>query len=72
MLELYYWEDMTSAEIAQVLQVPHGTAQTRIRRARQLLGEQLARTAGASVRHGDADFDVWARGLCAQIERAGQ
>lgn len=42
-LELYYWEQRTSAEIARVLGVPHGTARTRIRRARVLLREQLER-----------------------------
>jgi RNA polymerase sigma-70 factor (ECF subfamily) len=70
-LELYYWEDMTSAAIAQALQIPHGTAQTRLRRARQLLAEQLGRARGAAVRDSDVDFDAWARGLCAEIERAG-
>ncbi len=40
-LELYYWESMTAAEIAESLEVPVGTAKTRIRRARQLLQEQM-------------------------------
>ena len=40
-LELYYWERMTSAEIATVLDVPHGTARTRVRRVKQLLEEQM-------------------------------
>ncbi|MBL9106659.1 MAG: sigma-70 family RNA polymerase sigma factor [Myxococcales bacterium] len=60
-LELHYWEDMTSAAIAQVLQVPHGTAQTRIRRARQLLAEELERR--RSEQPGPLDFDAWARSL---------
>lgn len=33
-LELFYWESMTSAAIAEVLGEPHGTVRTRIRRAR--------------------------------------
>lgn len=68
-LELHYWESMTSASIAAVLGVPHGTAQTRIRRARQLLAAQVERwTAG-----GDAsalDFDAWARSLRDQVDRS--
>lgn len=60
-LELHYWEEMTSAAIAQVLQVPHGTAQTRIRRARQLLAEELERQRGGHL--GPLDFDAWARSL---------
>lgn len=60
-LELHYWEEMTSAAIAQVLQVPHGTAQTRIRRARRLLTEELERQ--RSKHPGPLDFDAWARSL---------
>lgn len=60
-LELHYWEEMTSAAIAQVLQVPHGTAQTRIRRARQLLAEELERQRSGHL--GPLDFDAWARSL---------
>lgn len=40
-LELFYWEGMTSATIAEVLEEPHGTVRTRIRRARQLLEEAM-------------------------------
>jgi RNA polymerase sigma factor (sigma-70 family) len=41
-LELFYWEGMTSAAIAEALAMPHGTIRTRLRRARQLLEEALA------------------------------
>ncbi len=41
LLELYFWEKMTAGEIGQVLDVPEGTIRTRIRRAKQLLNEQL-------------------------------
>lgn len=41
-LELFYWEGMTSAAIADVLAMPHGTIRTRLRRARALLEEALA------------------------------
>lgn len=42
-LELYYWERCTSAQIASKLGVPHGTARTRLRRARGLLRTELER-----------------------------
>ena len=42
-LELYYWERMTAAEVGRVLDVPEGTARTRIRRAKQLLEAELSR-----------------------------
>ncbi|MEM9454694.1 MAG: sigma-70 family RNA polymerase sigma factor [Myxococcota bacterium] len=41
-LELVYWEGYTAARLAQTLAIPVGTAKTRIRRARQLVEQQLA------------------------------
>lgn len=38
-LELHYWEGMTTAELADVLGVPHGTAKGRLQRARSQLRE---------------------------------
>lgn len=64
-LELFYWESMTAAEIGEVLGIPLGTAKTRIRRARQLLHEQMQKLEA----HGLAsnctieDLDAWARAL---------
>lgn len=46
-LELHYWEDMTTDEIAATLGVPPGTARSRLRRGRQLLEQALAVVAGA-------------------------
>ena len=52
LLELHYWEALTIAEAAQVLELPLGTAKTRLRRARSLLRAQL-------FPHGDeADDDA--------------
>ncbi len=45
MLEMYYWERRTTADVARTLGVPHGTARTRIRRAKTLLREELERSA---------------------------
>lgn len=53
LLELYYWNDYTTAEIAAVIDVPVGTVRTRLDRARELLRLKLA----------NAGFDasVWVR-----------
>ena len=40
-LELFYWEQLQSSEIAEVLEIPHGTVRSRLRRARDLLGQEL-------------------------------
>ncbi len=40
-LELYYWEDMSVGEIAQVLDVAPGTVKSRLGRGRAMLREQI-------------------------------
>lgn len=45
-LELFYWEQMRSVEIATVIEVPHGTVRSRLRTARERLRghvEELSR-----------------------------
>jgi RNA polymerase sigma-70 factor (ECF subfamily) len=66
-LELYYWEDLSTPEIAAVLEVAEGTVRSRLTRARELL---RARLETAAPRHATADalrthegLDRWARGL---------
>jgi RNA polymerase sigma factor (sigma-70 family) len=41
-LELHYWEQMTAADIAEILDEPVGTIKTRLRRARALLEQAIA------------------------------
>ena len=43
-LELYYWEDFNTAQLADVLEIPQGTVKTRLFRARGLLREVLERS----------------------------
>ncbi|MFZ6181966.1 RNA polymerase sigma factor [Nannocystis pusilla] len=64
-LELYYWEQMTAKEIADVLEVPEGTARTRIRRAKQLLEAQLEALADTPqlLQSTVTDLDSWAQHL---------
>lgn len=68
-LELYYWEQMTAKEIADVLEVPEGTARTRIRRAKQLLEAQLASLADTPqlLQSTVSDLDSWAEHLRAAL-----
>jgi RNA polymerase sigma factor (sigma-70 family) len=64
-LELFYWEGLRSKDIAAILQIPHGTARSRLRRAREILREHvdlLART--PSLRESTtANFDRWLKSL---------
>jgi len=70
-LELGYWEELSAREIAVVLDVPVGTAKSKIRRAKQLLAIELdaidlSRDA-ASDRSVD-ELDLWVRQVRASID----
>jgi RNA polymerase sigma factor (sigma-70 family) len=69
-LELFYWEELTAAEIGVVLGVPEGTVRSRLRRARELLGERLKALAPALGDDTLADLERWARELRDRIGRA--
>ena len=64
-LELYYWEEMTAAELGEMLGIPEGTARGRIRRAKQLLEEQLKvlGESDALIRSTISGLETWAKGL---------
>ncbi len=64
-LELHYWEGLTTAELAEVLEIPQGTVKTRLFRARKLLRDDLQALAGAgSLPEGSLDdLDAWAHAL---------
>ncbi|MCA9662440.1 MAG: sigma-70 family RNA polymerase sigma factor [Myxococcales bacterium] len=67
-LELVYWEEMTAADVAATLDLPLGTAKTRIRRGRQLLEHALAElgSAGDVLTATISDLEGWAAGLRGQ------
>ncbi|MCH9684648.1 MAG: sigma-70 family RNA polymerase sigma factor [Deltaproteobacteria bacterium] len=65
LLELHYWEGLTTADLAEALDIPRGTVKTRLFRARALLREQLQRSVpgGAIPEASLQDLDGWARSL---------
>ena len=61
-LELYYWEKLPGQDIAEILELPHATVRTRLRRARQRLDriiEELGQDQGLIASTLDG-FDHWA------------
>jgi RNA polymerase sigma factor (sigma-70 family) len=72
LLELYYWEDMTSAELAEILEIPHGTVRSRLRRGKQEVRDVIAtlRDSGELLQTTDDDFDRWLRSMRARAPRA--
>lgn len=64
-LELHYWEEQTAAQIGEILELPLGTAKTRLRRARQLVDEQLRQLADSPplLDRTQGNLERWARQL---------
>lgn len=69
-IELYYWEGVSTAEIAVVLEVPEGTVRSRLTRARAHLSTQMRALAESAelAESTIADFEQWAKSLKAGLE----
>ncbi len=69
-LELHYWEGMTAVEVGQMLEVPLGTAKTRLRRAKQLLAAELSDLLAGSTgaEPTQTRLDTWARGIRRRLD----
>ncbi len=48
-LELHYWEGLSTAELAEVIEAPQGTVKSRLRRARTLLAAALESAEGSAI-----------------------
>ncbi|HFE46089.1 MAG TPA: sigma-70 family RNA polymerase sigma factor [Nannocystis exedens] len=61
-LELYYWGGLTTAELGAALEIPHGTAKSTLRRAREQLRRHLksAATTPQDLASSLEDLDAWA------------
>lgn len=65
LLELFYWEGMSTAELAEVLGIAEPAGRTRLSRARKALRERMETLAGAAAGAPQSleDLDAWARRL---------
>ena len=74
-VELHYWDELSTAELADVLGIPRNTVKTRLRKARQLLSEQLDALAESAelLESTTYDLDRWARAIReqAQLDASG-
>ena len=70
-VELFYWEELPIAEIAQVLEVATGTVKSRLGRAREMLRKHIAElaTSEAVLRSTTDGLDKWARSLRLRFDR---
>lgn len=74
-LELLYWEQLTTVEMAAVLGIPEGTVKSRLRRGRALLREAIEALASSPGLAGSTmlGIETWARALRARAGlQAGQ
>lgn len=65
-IELHYWEEFSTAELALVLRIPQGTAKSRLRRASEALEASMAELVGqGSPLHQSTmmNFDRWAQSI---------
>lgn len=73
-LELFYWEELSVADIASILAIPLGTAKTRLRRGRQLVEKALAELAESPeiLASTLSDLEGWARELRTELAAAAR
>ncbi len=69
LLELFYWERLTSDDIGHILQMPAGSVRRRLLRARQLLAGALKRINASSepLEHTMTKLDDWAEACRRQL-----
>ncbi len=70
-LELHYWESMSTQEISEVLEIPQGTVKSRLRRAREAVAMRLRSLDPLAARVDDVveRFDDWAQSLRGLMDR---
>ncbi len=69
-LELHYWEQRTTADIADILDMPVGTVRSRMQRARKRVGEAIATldTSPELLESTTSNLDDWAAACRRRIE----
>lgn len=73
-VELYYWEELSVAQMAEILDIPEGTVKSRLYRARDALRNALvAMNLPENIRKTTTEgFEHWARALQKQLDRGAE
>lgn len=69
-LELHYWESMSTRELAEVMEIPQGTVKSRLRRAREMLEVAMSEISDSQseLRSTLDNLDRWVAGIRANLE----
>lgn len=64
-LELFFWERLTGAEIADALEIPEGTVRFRVRKGKELLAKKVRQLSLTSAHAAmtDDELQTWAQSL---------
>jgi len=63
LLEMFYWENMDSAELGEVFELAPASVRSRLHRARQVLRSELSLEGPAEIETSVTSLDSWARRL---------
>lgn len=68
-IELFYWEDMSTQELADALEIPQGTVKSRLRRAREALHAQMEKIAESKSQLQSTvdNLEQWARSIRGEL-----
>ena len=64
-LELHYWENLSTRELADVMEIPQGTVKSRLRRAREALEKAMAGLSDSpqQIKSTIDNLDRWVAGI---------
>lgn len=70
-VELFYWEELAIADIAEVVQIPGGTVKSRLHRAKELLRTQMQELAASPelIATTLGNLERWARAIRSSREK---